>query len=129
MRDVKRIIGLLSLFCTVIMAIGWSMAGCAEAKDILPAALENRIASDANADDHLEAAMLYYQEAQRLQAQAEKYEREAASIKPLEDPKGIRRNGLRLAAQRTRREASELQQLYAAHQAKAQTLTGKRQPD
>ncbi len=118
----------LGIVAIVLGAIGWGMMGCSLAADrVLPAPLENRVTSNGNADDHMLAAMLYQQEAQRLQTEATRYEQEAAAIDPLEDPKGFRRNGLLTAAQRSRTQAAEMQQLYAVHYTKAQTLTGKQQ--
>jgi len=68
------------------------------------------------APNHYAAAgQLYRQEAQRLQAQADTYEQQAASIRPLEDPKGFRRNELIQAAQRNRQEADRLMTRYLAY--------------
>ena len=39
------------------------------------------------------AALLYLQKAKTVQTQAEQYQALASTIKPLEDPKGIRRGG------------------------------------
>ena len=102
--------------------------GCSFATDkVLPAQLESRISSNATADDHLAAALLYQQQAQLATTEAGKYEQAAASIKPIEDPKGFRRSALMTAAQEQRRTADEMQQLYASHEAKAQTMLGKQQ--
>ena len=68
------------------------------------------------APNHYAAAgQLYRQEAQRLQTQADSYEQQAASIRPLEDPKGFRRNELILAAQRNRQEADRMMTRYLAY--------------
>lgn len=61
------------------------------------------------------AGQLYQREARRLQAQADAYEQQAASIRPLEDPKGFRRNELIMAAQRNRQEADEMFKRYVAY--------------
>lgn len=95
----------------------------------LPADLTDRITSDAGtADDHMTAALLYLQQAKKVQTQAEQFQAMAATIKPIEDPKGIRRGGLMTAAQEKRSDAAQLQQLFAAHYEKAQTMLGKQQP-
>lgn len=118
----------LGIIAMVLGATGWGMMGCSLAADhVLPAPLENLVTSNGSADDHMMAATLYQQEAQRLQAEAARYEQEAAAIEPLQDPKGFRRNGLLAASQRNRTQAAEMQQFYAAHYTKAQTLTGKQQ--
>jgi len=72
--------------------------------------MADRIDSSAEAaSSHYAAAgQLYRQEAQRLQAEADAYEQQAASIRPLEDPKGFRRNELIMAAQRNRQEADKM---------------------
>jgi hypothetical protein len=104
--------------------VGCSFAG----NQVLPEDLENRVSSSSGtADDHLAAALLYQQQAQSAKTEAEKYEHAAASIKQVEDPKGFRRSALLTAAQERRKAADEMQQLYATHEAKAQTMLGKQQ--
>lgn len=118
----------LGIIAIVLSATSWEMMGCSlAAGQVLPAPLESLVTSNGSADDHMMAATLYQQEAQRLHAEAARYEQEATAIEPLQDPKGFRRNGLLAAAQRNRTQAAEMQQLYAAHYTKAQTLTGKQQ--
>lgn len=117
---------------TMIAVAGLALAttGCsAFAQKDMPVDVAERIAREkGTADDHMAAAMLYLQKAKQVQTQAEQYQAVASTIKPLEDPKGIRRSGLITAAQTRRNDAAELQQLYAAHYDKAQTLLGKQQP-
>ncbi|HRC43817.1 MAG TPA: hypothetical protein PLT27_07190 [Nitrospira sp.] len=117
---------------TMIAVAGLALAttGCsAFAQKDMPVDVADRIAREkGTADDHMAAAMLYLQKAKQVQTQAEQYQAVASTIKPLEDPKGIRRSGLITAAQTRRNDAAELQQLYAAHYDKAQTLLGKQQP-
>ncbi len=103
--------------------------GCSFARDqVLAIDLENRVASHGTADDHIAAALLYQQQAHQAQTEADKYEQAAASIRPIEDPKGFRRNALMTAAQEHQRTAGEMQQLYAAHEAKSKAMLGKQQP-
>jgi len=64
--------------------------------------------TEAVSSHYAAAGQLYRQEAQRLQAEADVYEQQAASISPLEDPKGFRRNELIMAAQRNRQEADKM---------------------
>jgi hypothetical protein len=102
-----------------------TLISCSTAADrVLPAPLGDRVTSDGQVDDHRTAAALYQQEAQRLDAEAQKYAEEAAAIKPLEDTKGFRRNALLRTAQNLREKAREMQQLYADHALKAETMTG-----
>lgn len=117
------------IISTVFSLTIMGSAGCSIADNqILPSTLEHRIStSNGTADDHLAAALLYQQQANLATTEADKYERTAASIKPIEDPKGFRRSALTTAAQEHRRTAGEMQELYAAHEAKAQTMMGKQQ--
>ncbi|MBA5869192.1 MAG: hypothetical protein GDA68_04165 [Nitrospira sp. CR2.1] len=117
---------------TMIAVAGLALAttGCsAVAQKGMPEDVADRIAREnGTADDHIAAAMLYLQKAKQVQTRADEYQAVASTITPLEDPKGIRRSGLMTAAQTRRNDAAELQQLYAAHYEKAQTLLGKQQP-
>lgn len=119
-------------FATLIMLTGlvFGTTGCsAFAHQELPTDLSNRITSDAGtANDHMTAALLYLQRAKAVENQAEQYRAVASTIKPIEDPKGIRRSGLITAAQERQNDAVQLQQLYATHYEKAQTMLGKQQP-
>lgn len=113
----------------VLIATGWVMPGFSIAgESVLPSQLESRLASNGTADDHLAAALLYQKEAQRAQTEGNKYTQAAASIRPIEDPKGFRRSALMRTAQQNQKYAVEMLQLYAAHQAKAETMLGKQQP-
>jgi hypothetical protein len=71
--------------------------------------------SEAVPNHYVAAGQLYQLEGQRLQAEADAYERQAASIRPLEDPKGFRRNELINAAQRNRLEADKMFSRYFAY--------------
>ncbi|BFU96071.1 MAG: hypothetical protein NTNFB02_27930 [Nitrospira sp.] len=103
--------------------------GCSFAKDqVLPQDLQTRVASQGTADDHLAAALVYQKEAERAHTKADTFEKAAASIRPLEDTKGFRRSALMTAAQTYQQYAGEMQQLYAAHQAKAETMLGHQRP-
>lgn len=90
---------------------------------------DDLLASNASADDHMAAATLYQSKAQQLSAEADRYEAEASKIGPYEDPKGFRRGGLTTAAQEKRGAAGHMQELYAAHLEKAQTMYGMKKPD
>lgn len=128
-KTVVTLGSILGIAGLVLVAIGGATSGCSIAGErVLPGQLESRIASNGTADDHLAAALLYLKEAQRAQAEANKYKHAAASIRPIEDPKGFRRSALLTAAQEHEKYAGEMQQLYAAHQTKAETMMGKHQP-
>ena len=91
---------------------------------VLPPALEERLASGGNADDHLAAAMVYQDKARELEAEAVDFETAALKIGPYEDTKGFRRGALMTAAQEKRHRAKQMQELYTAHLAKGQSLPG-----
>jgi hypothetical protein len=111
-------VGLLMTFAVV--------TGCsAQTQQVLPVSLESRLAAQGTADDHFAAAELYHHEAQKQADEAERYEQQAAALGGHVDPKGFRRSGLITAAQTHRREAAEMQHLYAQHYHQALTMTGK----
>ena len=91
---------------------------------VLPATLAERLASTGNADDHIEAATLYQNKAQELEAEAVEFETAASKIRPLEDTKGFRRGALMTAVQTKRHRAKQMQELHLAHLEKARALDG-----
>src|SRR3954470_11791883 len=101
------------------------LTGCST---VLPATLEDKLASNATADDHLAAARLYQKEARELNAEAAQFETAVSKIGRYEDTKGFRRAALMAAAQEKLADAKEMQELYAAHLREANTLHGKVQP-
>jgi hypothetical protein len=122
MRFNKSISGVLAMLPLVGSL---SFSGCST---VLPATLEEKLASDATADDHLTAAMLYQNKARELEAEAVKYETAASKIGP-SDAKGVRHTALMNAAQQKRLDAKEMQELYALHFGQARVLHGKTQPE
>ena len=97
------------------------LIGCSRA---VPTQMEGVLASNASADDHMAAAMLYQSKVRQLAAEAVRYEAEASKIGPYEDTKGFRRGGLMTVAQERRNEAARMQVLYAGHLEKAQIMYG-----
>ncbi|MGA6826941.1 hypothetical protein ACO9S2_04915 [Nitrospira sp. NS4] len=102
-----------------LLATSWALAGCAE---MGAAQVANQVGAPATAEDHLAAALMYEKQAQQLELEALKFEEETARITTYEDPKGFRRSALRIAAQRCRKEISELNDLAAKHREKAEKL-------
>jgi hypothetical protein len=116
----RRTRGWLIAMVSLFASLNPVMIGCSTAADrLLSAPLEH-----GSVDDHLAAAAVYQQEAQRLDTEAQRYADEAAAITPLEDTKGFRRNALMRTAQNFLEKAREMQQLYAAHALKAETMMG-----
>lgn len=113
------------MLSAIFLLTAMGNVGCSLAGDqILPTHLENRLASpNATAEDYLTAAHLYQLEAQRLAAEAATYTRKAASISPLEDSKGFRRDALKTTGQQRQKQAQELLQLIGDYERKAQALT------
>jgi hypothetical protein len=62
----------------------------------------------------------------RARTEANQYEQTAASIRPIEDPKGFRRSALMTAVQAHQKDASEMQQVEVEHRTEADTTMGKR---
>jgi hypothetical protein len=113
---------------SVVAVAGWIMlTGCA-GNGAIPTNLEKLLGANGTADDHIAAAMLYQQKAEQLAGDAAQFEQQRKNIGLHEDLKGFRRAALRTAAQTRRQEAAEMEQLYAAHVGKAQTMMGKQQP-
>lgn len=119
----KSTYSLLAVFQAVALL---GLIGCSSVSATQP---EGMLASNANADDHMAAAMLYQSKAQELAAEADRYETEASKLGPYVDPKGFRRGGLMTAAQEKRGAAAHMQELYAAHLEKAQTMYGMKKPE
>lgn len=113
------------LLSSIFMLTAMGNVGCSLAGDqILPTHLENRLASpNATAEDYLTAAHLYQLEAQRLAAEGAAYTRKAASISPLEDSKGFRRDALKTTGQHRQKQAQDLLQLIGDYERKAEALT------
>ena len=122
MRFNKSRVGALAVFALVSLL---NLAGCS---GVLPAALEEKLASGGTADDHLAAAMLYQTKARELEAEAAEYEAQVPKAGLSGDSKGFHHETLRMAAQQKRYAAKQMQQLYASHLAQAQALHGKTQP-
>ena len=122
MRFNKSIGGVLAMLPLVGLL---TLTGCG---GVLPATLEEKLAAGGTADEHLAAARLYQDKAQALKANAAQFETALSKIGPYEDPKGFRRGALTMAVQENQYEATQMQELYAAHLAQAQTQHGKLQP-
>ncbi len=102
-----------------------NLTGCS---GVLPATLEEKLASGGTADDHLAAAMLYQAKVRELEAEAVEYEIAVSKFGASRDSKGFHHDALRMAAQQKWSDAKQMQELYATHLAQAQTLHGKLQP-
>lgn len=111
-----------------VATVGWIiLAGCA-GNGVIPTPLEKRSIANGIAEDHIAAAMVYQQKANQLKSDADRLEQQAQGVSLYEDPKGFRRDALRTAAQTLRQEASEMEQLHAAHSDMVQSVIGKQQP-
>lgn len=102
------------------------LSGCAA---VLPAHMDSKLAANGSADDHMAAAVLYQSKAHQLAAEADRFEAAASKIGPYEDPKGFRRGGLVTAGQERRHAARHMEEFYAAHFEKAQTVHGMKKPE
>lgn len=123
-REAKLVGGATGLAMATMAFVG--VVGCAA---VLPTHLEKKVTSNGSADDHMAAALVYQSEAQRLVAEAARYDAAASKIGPYEDSKGLRRGGLVTAAQVKRNAAGRMQELYAAHFEKAQAMYGMKKPE
>jgi hypothetical protein len=121
MRSKKSLFGALAVLPLMGLL---SFSGCSE---VLPATLQEKLATTGNEEDHLAAAMLYQNKARELEAEAVKYETAASKTGP-NDSKGFQHAALLNAAQQKRADAKEMQELYVTHFKEAQSLHGKAQP-
>ena len=112
-----------------VMALALMLLGLTGCSSVLPDQLQGKLDANGSADDHMVAAMLYQNEAKRLDAEADRYEQRLASIGASADPKGFHRESLRIAAEESRRAAEQMQTLYASHFERAQTMYGMKQPE
>jgi hypothetical protein len=107
----------------------WVTPGSSFAGERVVPQRQDRVAlTTSTAEDNRAAVLLYQQGATRARTEANRYRQTAASVRPIEDPKGFRRNALMTAAQEQQANARELQQLYVEHQARAETTLGNQQP-
>ena len=112
-----------------VTALALVLLGLTGCTTVLPGQLQGKLDANGSADDHMAAAMLYQTEAQRLDAEVDRYEQRLASIGPNADPKGFHRESLRIAVEENRRAAERMERLYASHFEKAQTMYGMKQPE
>ena len=120
MKSKKSLFGALALLPLLGLL---SLTGC---NRVLPATLQEKLATTGNAEDHLTAAMLYQNKARELEAEAAKYETAASKSGP-NDSKGFHHAALLNAAQQKRADAKEMQELYVTHFKEAQSLHSKAQ--
>jgi len=121
MRSGKSLLGALALLPLVGLL---SFTGCS---GVLPATLQEKLATTGSEEDHLAAAMLYQNKAREFEAEAVKFETAASRTGP-NDSKGFHHAALLNAAQQKRADAKEMQEQYVTHFKQAQSLYGKAQP-
>ena len=119
----------MPIFGVLAMLLLLGLLGIAGCSAVLPATLETKLASNATANDHLAAAMLYQNKARELEAEASQFETAVSKIGSYMDSKGFHRAALRGAAQEKRYGAKQMQELYVLHYGQAQALYGKTKPE
>jgi hypothetical protein len=120
---------ILGIVALILVATAWVMPGYSFAGDRVFPQIQDRSASTTStAEDHRAAALLYQQGAKQARTEANRYTQTAASVRPIEDPKGFRRSALMTAAQQQQSDARDLQKLYAEHQTRGETTLSKQQP-
>lgn len=119
-RAVVLLVWIASLSASTFSFVNWVRAGCSSLAQDEQA---HKSESDIAGENHAAAAILYQQHMQNLELEALKFEQEAARITTLEDPKGFRRDALRLAAQRCRKEAAKYKTLADEHAKRAAAKT------
>jgi hypothetical protein len=117
------------IFGVLVMLPLLGLLGLTGCSAVLPATLEAKLASNATAEDHLAAAMLYQNKARELEVEANQFETAVANVGSYADTKGFHRAALRSGAQEKRYGATQMQQLYVQHLGQARVLYGKTQPE
>ena len=87
-----------------------------------PAYAAGEEASALSPEDLLAEADLYDREADQIHAEVMEYKRRAASIPPLTDTKGFRRDGLLTAAAAKSKAVAELRQMAAHYRTEAKRM-------
>jgi hypothetical protein len=129
LRETVTVASTLGSVTLVLVTTAWIMPGYSFAGERVVPQRQDRVASTTStAEDHRAAALLYQQGAKRARTEANRYIQTAASIRPIEDPKGFRRSALMTAAQEQQQYAREVQQLYVEHQTRGETKLSKQQP-
>jgi len=132
MRHLRETVTVASALGSVALALvmaAWVMPGSSFAGERVVPQRQDRVASTTStAEDNRATALLYQQGAKRARSEADRYLQTAASVRPIEDPKGFRRSALMTAAQEQQADARKLQQLYAGHQTSGETTLGKQEP-
>ena len=100
------------------------LTGC---NQVLPATLEETLATTGTADDHLMAARLYLNKMRELEAEAVEYETAVSKQGHSGHSKDFHYAALRMAAQQKRSDANQMRALYATHLEQAQSLHDKAQ--
>ena len=122
MTYTKCVFGALAMLALVGLL---GLTGC---NRVLPATLEERLATTGTADDHLAAARLYLEKARELETEAVEYETVVSTHGRSRSSKDFHYTALRHAAQQKRSDANQMRALYATHLEQAQSLVGNAQP-
>lgn len=126
----KTIIALVLGFCIGAAGMAYLAKESKESPQIGSVAWaepNNKASSDKRwtATELEEIANFYETAADTIEDEALEYERTAASITPLADPKGFRRSALTVSAQSRWKQATELRHLAAEHRAKSERMYAK----
>ncbi len=105
----RMVLGLVGILILVAMGlpVWWHQSDSSGSRGLNDAMAGDDVIRGA-AQEMLDAAKQYEAEAERHEAEARRYEQKSAAITPLMDPKGFRRDALKIAADSHRAMANEL---------------------
>lgn len=120
MRTVLGLVGILALVAIGLPAL-WHQPDSSGSGG-LHEAMAGEDVIKSTAQEMLEAAKQYEQEAERHEAEAQRYEQKGAAITSLMDPKGFRRDALKIAADSHRAMAGEIRFHAKTHRIEAELM-------
>lgn len=120
MSMIVGLVGVLALMAISLPAL-WQQPSSSGPGGLHEAMAGDDVIKEA-AQEMLDAAKKLEQEAERHEAEVQRYEQKAAAITPLVDPKGFRRDAMKIAADSHRTMANELRFHAKTHRIEADLI-------
>lgn len=123
MRMVIGVVGVLAIVAIGLPAL-WHQPDVSGTSGLPEAQASGDEMKDA-IQEHLDIAAQHDKDAERREAEAQRYEKKGSAITPTMDPKGFRRAGLKMAADSHSSMAAEFRYRAKVHRLEAELLTEK----
>lgn len=123
-QTVLSLIGILAIFATGVSVL-WHQPDVSGSSRLSEALASEEMAPEEVAQAHLDIAAKYEKEAEHREEQAQRFEKRASAITPAMDPKGFRREGMKLAADSQSSMASEFRFRAKVHRLEAELIMHK----